>query len=987
MTKRPSPASRGRKKAQRKPSPAKQPEAGAETAGGFPVVGIGASAGGLEALQKLFEPMPADTGLAFVVVQHLAPEHPSILSELLGKIAVIPVAEASDGQEVRANHIYVIPPDRDLGILHGKLQLLEPVEPRGHRHPIDFFFRSLALDQGERAICIVLSGTGSEGKLGLRSIKESGGLVIVQDPSTAAYDGMPRNAAATGMADFLLAPEAMPGVLTQASGLTRERGGATLGVQDDSLQKVFVLIRDRTGHDLSFYKQNTIVRRIERRMLVHGTDSLDHYIRFLRDSPDEVTSLFKELLIGVTSFFRDPEAFAALRTEVLPAMLENCPPGEELRVWVPGCSTGEEAYSLAILLKDHMEANDLQYAIQVFGTDIDHEAVAAARIGRFPDTISADVPRELLEKYFSLDEGSYQVKRSVRDLIVFAEQNVAKDAPFSRLDLISCRNLLIYMTPALQKRIFPVFHYALKPDGFLFLGNSETVGDATDLFSTLDRKFKLFRCLSSGSSAPHTFDLTPALPGRGPTPEGTKTDRTEANVTYRKLVERLLLADIAPTCLLVDKQLAVLFIHGRTGKYFEVPAGEATQNIVSMAREGLRSELAFCLRQVLRDGVPLERRGLRVETDGEVQHLRLRISRIRHSPDSPSLAMVLIEDDGAVPTPVGPDGSDPAMAVGNHIQELERELRSTQDHLRSTIEELETSNEELKSTNEELQSSNEELQSSNEEQETSKEELQSVNEELVTVNTELENKLIELRKVGNDISNLLDSTNIGTIFLDQELRITRYTTAVCRIVNLIEADVGRPFADIAANLHYPGLLQDLRTMLEDLEPKEVEARATDGRWYLVRLQPYRTVEGAVEGLVATFVDITERKQLEKLNRLAVVVRDSNDAVTVQSFSGTVLAWNRGAAEMYGISEQQALGAPISRIVPEPLREEISGLLNRVRDGERIVNHRTKRISRDGQEIDVWLTLSLIDGAESQEPLLATTERDITWLTRTAVPPT
>lgn len=986
--KRPTPkgAPKRRPAAVKTPRPAVAPAAphpatttGRRTDGTFPIVGVGASAGGLEALQRLFKDMPADCGQAFVVVQHLAPDHKSLLPELMAKFTALPVHEVTDGLRVEKNHIYIIPPDTDLALLNGRLQLIDPVEPRGHRHPIDFFLRSLAQDRGDSAACIVLSGTGSEGSLGIKAIKEEGGVVLVQDPATAAYDGMPKSAVATGQADLVLAPEEMAEALQRfANGR-----GILAGPSDDSretaipsqLQKIFVLLRARTGHDLSFYKQNTILRRIEKRMALHRIANIDSYIHYLRETPAEAGLLFKELLIGVTNFFRDPAAFDALRNIALPALFENRPAGEGVRIWVAGCSTGEEAYSVAMLVQDYMDRNDLNYPVQVFATDIDAAAIDKARAGAYPATIATAVPEDYLKRYFTADKGTYRIRKSIRDMLVYAEQNLIKDAPFSRLDLITCRNLLIYIGSELQKRVPPLFHYALKPNGFLLLGTSESVGEASDLFAAVDRKQKLFQRRPGARAETPRFGFTATLP-KGES-DGPDTPAVSPNqpIGYRAFIEKALLSDFTPACVIVNRRSEILYVHGRTGSYLEPATGRANLNLLAMAREGLQGELAGALHTVFHKGVVVQRKGLRVKTGGAGQMVSLTVKPIDESGPLQGLAMVLFE---AMDEP-GNALAAPAADEARRIEELGTELRSTKEYLQTAIEELETANEELKSTNEELQSSNEELQSTNEEHETAKEEMQSVNEELVTVNAELESKLTELAKVNDDMANLMASTNIGTVFLDLELRIVRFTPAATRVVNLIATDVGRPFGLFVTTLDYANLQDDTRQVLDTLVPTEREARTGDGEWYLIRVTPYRTTENVINGLVITFFDITDRKRLEAASRLATVVRDANDAVTVQDFTGTILAWNHGAEVLYGIGEAQALGSNIAQTVPAAQRAELALMVNKIRAGERVVNFETSRLGRDGNTVRVWLTASLLHDDTGKAYAIATTERDITWL--------
>ncbi len=850
----------------------------------FPIVGIGASAGGLAAIEAFFAAMPPDTasGMAFVVVQHLAPDHKSILIDLVKKYTRMQVFLVEDGMEAQPNCVYIIPPNRDMAFLHGKLHLMEPSAPRGLRLPIDFFFRSLAQDQHERAIGIVLSGTGTDGTQGLKAIKGEGGMAMAQAPESAAYDGMPRSAIATGGVDYILSPEKMPEQLIayvqHAFGHRPRIVIAPAPKNDDVLQKVFVLLRAQTGHDFSLYKQNTINRRIERRMAITQIDNVEDYVRYLQQNPGEVETLFRELLIGVTNFFRDPPAFESLKEHVIPQLFKSS--GGSVRVWVPGCSTGEEAYSLAILLQE--QADELKQTfrdcrVQVFATDIDAASIEKARAGVYPDSIAADVSPERLARFFTREEDSYRIRKTIRDLVVFAKQDMIKDPPFSKMDLISCRNLLIYLDAELHKKLVPLFHYALNQDGFLFLGNSETVGKFGDFFTTVDKKWKLYQ--RKGEVTPRAL-IAPFAPplAADATSRQAPLGNPPRRVDTRNLIEKVLLENYAPACVIINANFDVLYIHGRTGKYLEPAEGEASLNLLRMVREGLRFELATAVRKVIAQQTPVRYAGLRVKSNGDTSIVNLVAQPMTQPEAAAGLIMVVFEDAHPETRPEIEIAPEPLTGQEQRIADLERELGAKQEYLQSMIEELETTNEELKSTNEEMQSANEELQSTNEELETAKEELQSVNEELMTVNAELQRKIDELSRVNNDMSNLLAGTNIGTIFVDHQLRIQRFTPAVTQIINLIQTDVGRPVSDIVSRLAgYAALVEDARAVLDTLIPKERQVQTQEGRWYLMRLQPYRTLENVIEGAVLTFVEITQQKEMqEQLQQLTQVVQEARD---------------------------------------------------------------------------------------------------------------
>ncbi|MEW6600651.1 MAG: chemotaxis protein CheB [Nitrospirota bacterium] len=825
------------------------------------IVGIGASAGGLEAFSQFFRNMSADSGMAFVLVSHLDPTHKSIMDELLRKYTSMPVYQVQDGMEVAANHVYVIPPDRNMAIFHGKLQLIDPPERRGFRHPIDYFLRTLAEDQGEKAIAVILSGTGTEGTLGLRAIKGEGGLVLVQDIKSAKYDGMPGSAIATGLVDYILPAEKMPDQLLKYGKQRRGKPEATekdLRKSPDALQKIFFLIRNGTGHDFSSYKLNTIVRRIERRMAVHQIERLPLYVNFLRDNPSEVDMLFKELLIRVTNFFRDPKVFDVLTEKVLPHLFEHTT-HENIRVWVPGCSTGEEAYSLAIAIHELVTKKNLDYKIQIFATDIDNEAIEAARNGIYPESISVDVSPERLKRYFAKQDSSYRINKKIREMVVFAVQNIIKDPPFSRIDLISCRNLLIYLGNELQKKLIPLFHYSLKPEGILLLGSSETIGQFSDLFAAFDSKSKFFKPKSVPPQHPVALGypgIFPDRPGKPGMP--VDTDKTP-DISIGDLTEKILLKTYGPPCVIINEHGNILYFHGKTGKYLEPAPGKANLNIHEMAREGLRLELRTAIRTVINKKNDVYFENLKVKTDGGVQPCNLKVKPLSE-PNLRGLLMVIFEDASEYQQPRAKKQT--AKDSPPRLEELEFELKSTKEQLQTTIEELEASNEELQSANEELQSANEELQSTNEELETSKEELQSVNEELMTVNAESQNKIDELTQASDDMNNLLASTDIATIFLDSDLRIKRINPPAANVIKLIHTDVGRPISDIVLTLEYENLEKDVEQVLRTLIPVQKEGFDKSGKWYLMRILPYRTVENVIDGVVITFVDITSQKKLQ-----------------------------------------------------------------------------------------------------------------------------
>ncbi len=940
------------------------------TVGGFPIVGIGASAGGLGGFEAFFSGMPADSdpGMAFVLVQHLAPDHKSILTDLIRRYTRMQVFEVEDGMEVRPNCAYIIPPGRDMAFLNGALQLLVPAAPHGQRLPIDFFFRSLAQDQRERAIGVVLSGTGSDGTLGVRAIKSEGGMVMVQSPESAEYDSMPRNAIDTGLVDYKLPPAEMPAQLiaysTHAFGTSPRTAALPAPRPENSLKRIFVLLRAHTGHDFSRYKPSTSQRRIERRMAVHQIESMDAYAKFMQQTPAEMEGLFREMLIGVTNFFRDPEAFEALEANVIPRLFADKPANSPIRVWVPGCSTGEEAYSLAIVLAERLENLKKSYTVQVFATDIDSHAIAAARTGIYPASIAEDLTPARLARFFSPQPGesALRVHKRIRDTLVFSEQSVVKDPPFSKLDLISCRNLLIYLGGELQKEIIPLFHYALKPGGFLFLGTSETVGECHDLFVVLDRKWKLYRrnedLLGARRAAPVRFlpsTTTPADPAASS--PGGKTAHPR-RLPLRELTEQALLKQIAQAGALVNAQGDILYIHGRSGKYLEPAPGESgASNILKMAREGLRRDLTTSLHKAAGAREIVRCPGLRVRANGEAITVDLTVRPVAAAPATapePYLYLVVLEQVQKSVTrdrPSSSEGRDAKPASGEETEDpdtriatLTRELRAKEEYLQATNEELETSNEELRSTNEELQSTNEELQSANEELETSKEELQSVNEELSTVNAELQAKVADLTRANNDMHNVLAGTGIATIFVDHQLRIVRFTPATTEIINLIQGDIGRPVSHIVSNLRgYSTLAEDARVVLDTLVPKKADVQTVEGRWYTMHIQPYRTTENVIEGAVLTFVDVTASKETHE------ALRVNEERLRVALSSASISVFNQDVELRYtwidnphpGFEAEHVIGKTDAELLPEDEAATLTAIKQKVLESGRGLQQRVR----------------------------------------------
>jgi two-component system CheB/CheR fusion protein len=814
------------------------------------IVGLGASAGGQDAFARFLAAVPADTGMAFVLVQHLDPHQRSLLAELAQRHTTLSVQEIEEGQRAQPNSVYVIPPNHNIDLLHGIFHLTPLDTVPGPRLTIDHFFQSLAQDQGERAVGIVLSGSGSDGAHGVRLLKAEGSLTLAQTPATAAHSSMPQSAIATGCIDQILPPEQMPAYLLRCLRLFGRTTQTPLASSADGvMHRIFILLRARTGHDFSQYKRKTVQRRITRRMAVQQIEQIEDYYQYLRHVPMEVNLLAGEFLIGVTEFFRNPEAFEILGQLALPPLFTARPPEDPIRVWVPACASGEEAYSIAILLYEYQNATHNAYPIQIFATDLDGAAISRARLGHYPLGIAAHLGPERLEQFFVMDESGYQIKDLIRSSVVFATQSVIKDPPFSRVDLISCRNLLIYLQPMLQKKVLQLLHYALKPGGFLFLGNSENADAFPHLFTPINRQWKIYQRIANTEPRP----LAPSaldIPRISNSHELARIP-LEPAMNIRQTLEQWLL-DRAPPCVLVNGQGDILYVHGRTGAYLELASGEGIDaNVLRLAREGLSSFLGAALRQVQICREPVIYEHVRMQGHDGFQNIRLSVHPLPKVAIAPELNIIQFEtlDSSSAP----PSAS---ASAEKRIATLEWELRATREYLQTTIQDLEASNEEMKSSNEEIQSANEELESS-------REELQSVNEELVTLNAEHEQKIAELLQVNNDLNNVLSRIDIGIIFLDNQLHIRRFNAAATRISNLIGSDLGRPLSDIVSKLNYPALLDDARAVLDQLSSRECEVQTREGGWYWMCIRPYRTADNVIDGVMLTFTNISEQKTVQQ----------------------------------------------------------------------------------------------------------------------------
>ena len=921
------------------------------------VVGIGASAGGVRALQHLFAALPEKTGAAFVVVVHLDPDMRSEMSNILATRTNMPVLQVENPVPLQPDHVYVIPPDRRLHITNDEIAIAEFDEPRGRRAPIDLFFRSLAEQHGD-GCAVILTGAGSDGAVGVRAVKESGGIILVQDPSEAEFPSMPRAAIATGIADFILPVHEIAQRLTE---LVREKSNGApsdlRGLNPDLLRRILAHVRVRTGHDFSKYKRATILRRIARRMQVTRSDSPDAYYDVLRDNPDEAQALLGDLLISVTSFFRDKEAFQTLELEVIPQLFHGKLSDRAIRVWVPGCATGEEAYSVAMLLLEQASRQDIRPTIQIFGSDIDAKALAMAREGQYPAAIEADLSEDRLRRFFVKEADHYRVRQELRDLVLFASHSLLKDPPFSRLDLIACRNLLIYLDRDLQEMACNTFHYALKPDGFLMLGTSESADNPGGQFRTFDRKARIYQ----SSAAPGDLRLLPRLLGsvsvvHEQAAQPMRTPSTSA-LLNEAAAHRQALEKFAPPSILVDQSHRVLHMSENAGRFLQPAGGPLSGNVVDLVRPELRFELRSALHRAFETSKPWLSLPIPVRFNGAPHRVLMHVKPADdHGEDT---AIVLFIEGGTVEQVT--EGQSAESDAGNEIiSRLREELQQTQARLRTTREESESANEELRAANEELQSINEEYRSTSEELETSKEELQSINEELQTVNSELKLKLEAVSRAHSDLQNLMAATDFGTLFLDSSLRIKRFTQQVTELFSITPSDEGRPISDFAHRLEYDSLVGDARKVLANLTPIRHEIRSRDDHWYDVRLRPYRTVDDKIDGVVLTFVDMTERRHTEealrtserRLRQQTQLVELSRDPIFIWDFSGTILEWNRGSEQLYGYSRDEAVGKKkdklLGTIVPGSSFAELRVKLHDEGSWSGELKHRTK----DGRELTI-----------------------------------
>jgi two-component system CheB/CheR fusion protein len=832
------------------------------------IVGVGGSAGGLEAFIELLKPLPKNPGMAFVMIPHLDPKHESAMTELLGRATAMPVREVQEGMKVRPDCVYVIPPNRSMTIRGGALRLEQRAEHAGPPMPIDTFLRSLARDCGKNAIGVILSGTASDGTLGVAAIKNEGGITFAQDSHSAKYSGMPNSAIASGYIDFILPPEKIARELMRlrnhpyvSDGSGAEEAEAIPERRGNNMEQIFRLLKQVRRVDFTDYKPATIRRRILRRMALGQVETLPEYVEMLQHSPKEVQALHHDMLINVTSFFRDPKAFEALREEIYPTIFQGRQASDTVRVWVPGCSTGEEAYSHAISLLEYISKLRLDVPLQIFGTDLSEEAVRVARTGIYKESIAADVSLPRLRRFFSKVDSGYQISKTVRDLCVFATQNVFNDPPFSHMDLVSCRNVLIYLSPALQRRVIPVFHYALKPSGFLMVGNTEgIVGAGAELFEAADKKHKIYRKrqvpspVAFGIPPRERFEhAVPPLPNQGFQME---TDAVRTPIELQREADRLLLTKYVPAAVVVNENFDIVQVRGRASRYLELPTGKATLNLLKMSKPGLLFELQNALDAARASASPVRKENVQFEVNGNFGTVNVEVIPFQGALHSQHNFVIVFEegDSGraqpaqAAPLPESADEKD------KQITRLRQELMATKEYQQSIIEALEASNEELQSANEEIQSGNEELQSTNEELQTSKEELESANEELNTVNEEMQHRNAELTQVNNDLINLLASVNIPILMLDAGLSIRRMTPQIEDVLGIVPTDLGRPIRHIRLKSGAADVEKLMLDVIEDLQPREIEVQNGQNRSYRLRITPYRTLDNRIEGVVLVFLE-------------------------------------------------------------------------------------------------------------------------------------
>jgi two-component system, chemotaxis family, CheB/CheR fusion protein len=981
---------------------------------GFPVIGIGASAGGLSACKKFFDSLPSDSGAALVVVPHLDPNHKSLMVEILCKHTSMPVIEATDGLVVEPNHVYVIPPNRFLAI-HGRNLRLSRLLDHPDSNVVDFFLESLANALSERSVGIVLSGTGNYGTIGLKYVKQAGGMVMAQLPDSAEFPQMPRNAIATGMVDMVLPPELMGPALVsylQHPYIRLDSEQPSTTPSDEQRIEILSLLKSRRKYDFSNYRKSMVARRIVRRMGLRHLTACGEYLEFIRKNPEEIDSLFDDLLIGVTDFFRDPESFETLKKDAMAEIVRKLPesigphaslPEESarhtIRVWIPACSTGEEAYCIGMLLLEQIEAQKKAGDVQIFATDLQERSLEIARRGIYQTSSVANISKERLDRFFvEKDTNHWQVNKELREAVTFAQQNVISDPPFSKMHLICCRNLLIYLDPELQAKIIRLFHFSLAEGGYLMLGPSESIGRDSHLFETVSKKWRIFRRVSF-PNIPLDIPIIgkesrTSLPFLQPLPA------TSSKIQLDKLLQRLVIENFAPAAVVINPQFEILSVLGPLVNYLEFPAGSITHDLLAMARTGLRIKTRSSVRHAIETKQIVRDVDARVKRGHEYFPCSITVQPIIDSSKGANLLLVTFQD---LPQPSIPIAERPeATHESTIIEQFENELRALHEDLENTIEEYEHSTTELKASNEEVMTMNEELQSANEELETSREEMQLLNEELTTVNNQLQEKIDELDRSNCDLLNLMSCSNIASIFLDLQLCVKRYTPLLTEIIHLLPSDVNRPFRDLTNKIASDTLLKDCQDVLftgrsierevwtqsskfpsanQDSSSRRVlgvpDSSHSEPRCYLQRVTPYRSAELAISGVAITFVDITERIASEaRSRRLSTVLKDSQNAILVHDFDGQIIAWNRGAEKMYGYSESEALQMNLQRLVPDTKRDETNSYLQRLRHDEGIEPFKTQRVTHDGRFLDVEITVTIYRNELGDPVGAATTEMNV-----------
>ncbi|MGH7241856.1 MAG: CheR family methyltransferase [Phycisphaerales bacterium] len=953
MSKRPAKRDKGQSARPAQPRIRNVLRRAAATTSSLRIVGIGASAGGLSAFRAFFGAMPANSGAAYILVQHLDPTHKSSMGELIAKTTAMPVVQAADGLAVLPNHVYMIQPGEVLTLrAGGLLRVLRARDAEDRTGPVTLLFESLARECKAAATVVVLSGMGSDGAAGVRAVKKTGGYVLVQSPDSAQATGMPESS--MEMADDVAAPEAMPRLLIQHWEMPRHaRGGKS------DLSKIERILRERTNHDFSNYKRGTIRRRVERRMALRQLRSVDGYAKLLRANSQETDDLFKDLLIGVTEFFREPESWVALQKSAIAKILERAGANAAIRVWVPGCATGQEAYSMAIVFLEQMRSLREPPDLKILATDLNPHVLEIARNGTYSGEMLKGVSPERLRTFFtklSGDQG-YRISKDVREHIVFAEQSLTADPPFSKLDLISCRNVLIYLEAESQRKVISLFHFALASGGFLFLGNSESVGNFEPLLQPISKKWRIYQRVPNRDSPAISF--LPARPNTrqtsGPSHEARTTSSHER---LAHMAQRLVLEQLAPASVLVDTQGYIHYYCGPTHEYLIHPTGAPTNELFQIVRPGLRAKLREGLRAAAQKLRSVAITKLRVRRGDRYFPMSVRITPVNQSGEQSPLFLIVFDERQLGAAANSREAEAFAAGEESVVRQLEYDIRVARDDLQASIEEFETTNEELKAANEEAMSVNEELQSSNEELETSKEELQSLNEELTTVNNQLHSKVDELEEANNDLENLVASSDLATIFLDRHFRIRRFTPAIRQIVRLLPSDIGRPIVDFAQMASDSDLIKDSTEVLRTLVPRETQIRATDGRSYLRRVLPYRTDQDRIDGVVITFVDVTERASIDEARaRLGAIVDSSEDAIVSKTLEGIITSWNGAAVRLFGYSEQEAIGRSINMIIPDDRMPEEISILDRIRHGHRVDHFETERVGKGGKRVNIDVAVS------------------------------